>query len=468
MQEKDIKGLLSKVDELKMVFSFGVRFVPFLEDLLVFVQEMAPMLNEMNRSIQDSSAKMPKAVQQLDKVTSATELATNEILDRVDSMLARMDEVNASFNLIRGRLSAEQGALNSIAGAIEELLAIPGVRESLNRVFEDKRAREKGVEIKRIVDEFIAGRIEDSVPEKVEQALQDTQSDAYDIMNALQVQDITAQQIEGAHALLRSVQERLNELIVKYSEVEPPQEVRKTRAHDMEASYTDADQRQQYADEAILEAEKLLDGEADLSGAEGEAGVEDVEADEMPLSRAFDEHGEDPGPEQDALESVEEESALREMDEILSWDSDAETDSALPGEEDDLEALLDEETGAEEAEAEEPADSTGTDSVAETVQEPELQGETLESIEVPEDDSTAGEPEPEPEDIDLDALLDVEAESISPDGEEVLEEDTGTSEGVEPTEISNEPVAGDEKEREDNQEENNLKISQEEIDKLFQ
>ena len=91
MQEKDIQGILKKVEELKSVFTFGVKFIPFLEDLLVFVQEMAPMLNEMNRSIQDSSSKMPKAVQQLDKVTSATELATNEILDKVDSMLARLD-----------------------------------------------------------------------------------------------------------------------------------------------------------------------------------------------------------------------------------------------------------------------------------------------------------------------------------------------------------------------------------------
>ena len=43
MEEKDIKGILRKVEELKAVFTFGVRFVPFLEDLLIFVQEMASL-----------------------------------------------------------------------------------------------------------------------------------------------------------------------------------------------------------------------------------------------------------------------------------------------------------------------------------------------------------------------------------------------------------------------------------------
>ena len=404
MQEKDIQGILKKVEELKSVFTFGVKFIPFLEDLLVFVQEMAPMLNEMNRSIQDSSSKMPKAVQQLDKVTSATELATNEILDKVDSMLARLEVVNSNFSLIRQRLSAEHSALTSIAGAIEDLLVLPGVRESLNHVFENKKARDKGIEIKRIVDEFLNGKIDETVTEKVDQALHDTQSDAYDIMNALQVQDITTQQIEGAHALLRSVQERLNELLEKYSDATPPQELRESYPHDMQASFIDADERQKAADEAMSdtgEPEELLS------------------APELPESSAFE----------DLMRSGDVDQAgepgQEEIEDLMSWGSDEQTTSSLPGEEDEAMLVLDEEIESADA-------APGGDQGVET------------------------------ESIDLDSILEDNSE-FGKDAEEL---------NLEPELVETDPEtkSDDSKNAADKskEEEINLKISQEEIDKLFQ
>jgi len=327
MQERDIQGILQKVEELKAVFSFGVRFLPFLEDLLVFVQEMAPMLNEMNQSIQDSSSKMPKAVQQLDKVTSATELATNEILDKVDSMLGRLEQVNTNFNIVRERLSAEQTALTGIAGAIEELLALPGVRETLNRMFEDEKARQKGVEIKTIVDEFLAGKIGDDLSQNVESLLQDIQTDAYDIMYALQVQDITTQQIEGAHAMLRSIQERLNHLINKYSEAAPPAICREARAHDSQAVYDTGDDRQKAVDEVLnLDPDTGIQEAKNSSAQETIVGEMQEEHYELPSSSAFDENS------VEATESDGKEPDQAEIDELLSRGDDIPA-SGLPEEE---------------------------------------------------------------------------------------------------------------------------------------
>ncbi|MCE5272919.1 hypothetical protein LLH00_16690 [bacterium] len=337
MQERDINGILQKVEELKSVFSFGVRFLPFLEDLLVFVQEMAPMLNEMNQSIQDSSSKMPKAVQQLDKVTSATELATNEILDKVDSMLGRLDQVTTNFNVVRERLSAEQTALSGIAGAIEELLELPGVREGLNRVFEDEKARQKGVEIKKIVDEFLSGKIGEDVPQSVENLLQDTQTDAYDIMNALQVQDITAQQIEGAHGLLRSVQERLNMLITKYSEAEPPAIFREAKAHDINAIFDMDDDRQKAVDEVLGQSPENLLAESEPAPAEAS------DESDLPASSAFDESLPEAVEAEAEAEVAGEEPNQAEIDELLSW-GDGGANAALPGEET---AALDEQAADE-------------------------------------------------------------------------------------------------------------------------
>jgi len=419
MQEKDINGILSKVEELKSVFSFGVKFLPFLEDLLVFVQEMAPMLNEMNQSIQDSSSKMPKAVQQLDKVTSATELATNEILDKVDSMLGRLDQVSANFNTVRERLSAEQTALSGIAGAIEELLELPGVRESLNRVFEDEKARQKGVEIKKIVDEFLSGKIGEDVPQAVEALLQDTQTDAYDIMNALQVQDITAQQIEGAHGLLRSVQERLNMLITKYSEASPPAVFREIKAHDINATFDMDDDRQKAVDDMLNQSPEEL-----LAASESAPAEEAVEENELPTSSAFDESL--PEESEVAEEVAGEEPNQAEIDELLSWGDDA-AGAALPGEDT---VVLDEQA-ADEMSAED------------LLAEADLVAETPAPVE-----------EPLPDEI-------IPSDAGNGKLEEAVEEEPKAAKGKKAQEKEEKPA------KEKDNSAASIKISQEEIDKLF-
>jgi len=422
MQERDIQGILQKVEELKAVFSFGVRFLPFLEDLLVFVQEMAPMLNEMNQSIQDSSSKMPKAVQQLDKVTSATELATNEILDKVDSMLGRLEQVNTNFNIVRERLSAEQTALTGIAGAIEELLALPGVRETLNRMFEDEKARQKGVEIKTIVDEFLAGKIGDDLSQNVESLLQDIQTDAYDIMYALQVQDITTQQIEGAHAMLRSIQERLNHLINKYSEAAPPAICREARAHDSQAVYDTGDDRQKAVDEVLnLDPDTGIQETKKSSAQETIVGEMQEEHYELPSSSAFDENSVE-APESDGKEPDQ-----TEIDELLSWGDDIPA-SGLPEEES---AQLEGEMSAE--------------------------GLALE-------ESIPAEESPAVEELNLDEIVphDSANEDKTEDEQPRSSEKKGGGKGSRAGKGAGKPA---EPETEDS---DSIKISQEEIDKLFQ
>jgi hypothetical protein len=310
MQEKDIQGILRKVEEMKTVFTFGVKFVPFLEDLFLFVKEMAPMLNEMNMSIQESSAKMPKAVQQLDKVTSATEMATHEILDKIEDMLNKLGEIGKSFEIMNKRMAAEQEAIAGITSSIEELLKLPKIRKSLSKVFEDEKTREQGIKIKDIVDKFLAEKVDEQLPEKVTQLLNETQSDAYGIMNSLQVQDITAQQIQAAHAMLRSIQERLNEIILKYSEAEPPEMMHETQgAFDENATYFKSEERQNLVDE-IEEKENAAEAfpgkneieekeEGKAAVAESQAEIDSLfnqiesaglEAEEMekPESQAFD------------------------------------------------------------------------------------------------------------------------------------------------------------------------------------
>ena len=209
MEEKERKEFLSKLDELKSMFAFGLRFVPFLEELLIFVQEMTPMLNEMDESIRESSGKIPEAGRQL---------------DRMNSMLGRLDEISRDFQEVSRRVVAEGEVISEITGSIEKLLKLPDTRDRLSEVFENEEARELGVRIKTAVGKFLAEKPDESLPDKVSRLLEDAAADATDILNAFQAQDITSQQIENSQAMLGSIQERLDSLIARYSEVEPPPE----------------------------------------------------------------------------------------------------------------------------------------------------------------------------------------------------------------------------------------------------
>ncbi|HUU29923.1 MAG TPA: hypothetical protein VM123_19130, partial [archaeon] len=275
MQEKDIQGILQKVEELKELFSIGERFVPFLEDLSLFVKEMASRLIEMNEAIQERSAEMPSADQQLDKVIGAPEGTAQEVLGKIEEMLSGLEEISSDFQVVSKRLAAEREAISEITSNIEELLKLPNARKSLSKVFEDKKARNKGMKIKEIVDNFLSERVDDEVPQKMEQLLQNTQNRAYDIMNALQDRDTAARQVKAAQGLLRTVEERLNELINKYSETEPPGIAGEEPAADTGAAFLESEEHRkltdQVAEESRVEEETLVEKEEEEPEEKAEA-----------------------------------------------------------------------------------------------------------------------------------------------------------------------------------------------------
>ncbi len=389
MQEKDIEGILHKVEEMKVVFAFGVKFVPFLEELLIFVQEMAPILNEMNRSIQESSSKMPEAAQQLDKVTSATELATNEILDRVDSMLGKLDEISKQVQSVNSRLDVEHQAVVEITEGVEKLLKVDSVRKQLAAVFELDEAREEGMRIKASVDKFLSLRVDKSVGQQVDQLVQDVQSDAFDIMNSLQVQDITSQQIEGAHAMLRSIQERLNGLITKFSEAEAPEMIRENKAFDAAADYTGAGGRQAGVDELFGSAG--VETEAEEEPAPDEPSVDEI----LQQETAGDEPGQEPqaASSQDEIDSLFEDSAAvadeAPEQEATADAAEEESVDAQPSGQDEIDELLDWGDVAAGGQQEEDADGEAADEEAvegvsgEELLDAALNGETDEAGEEP-------------------------------------------------------------------------------------
>ena len=164
MLDKDINVLLSKAEELKALFILGQRVVPFLEEIFIFIREISPILDGINTAIEENISKMPRASEQLSKVTEATELATTEIMDILDGFKYKCDVISGN---LRDLNAAETDENKQLVGNSETLL------DSLR-------------------------------------------SDAGQIMLALQVQDITSQQLAAVKHLLMTVQGRLGSILTHF------------------------------------------------------------------------------------------------------------------------------------------------------------------------------------------------------------------------------------------------------------
>lgn len=200
MMPSQINDMLDKIDEVRTVFVMGQRSLPFLEELFRFLKEISPILDEINHSIEETTNKMPRATTQLQSVSEANRLATTEILDLVDAVMDRISDV---------RTQADQGNRldTTLADADERILRL--LRDSLqenNAVLladvEQLFQRKEAIRKKRI-----------ALTEPTFDGLEDIRNRISRIMLALQVQDITAQQIAAVNHLIESIRSRMHRLV---------------------------------------------------------------------------------------------------------------------------------------------------------------------------------------------------------------------------------------------------------------
>ncbi len=242
MDSKNLGGILDKINELRALFIFGQRVIPFLEELFYFVHDIVPVLEEINASIYESASKMPRASSQLSKVTQATELATTEILDNLDGVISRLNTIDSHFQTATADLNAIdrldkdmfEAVKSSLDGSHQETL------RAISALQEQKGSHLKAVKLNAT---------------GLEQSLKEIREKSNDIMISLQVQDITSQQIASVNHLIGSVQERLSNLIdrFKISGEELISEIERTGHHtfDPNASYDRSGERQKAADEVV-------------------------------------------------------------------------------------------------------------------------------------------------------------------------------------------------------------------------
>jgi chemotaxis regulatin CheY-phosphate phosphatase CheZ len=207
MRKDDFKIILTHIEELKALFVFGQRTVPFLEDIFYFVQGIVPVLEELSSSIEATSEKLPKASRQLSKVTSATEMATTEILNILEHTFTNIQALQDDVK--------------------NETTMTPHMSEKLNSTLEAIK------------------------------------SDSMNIMMALQMQDITSQQIASVNRLMQAVDDGLSRLMHHFSEVKVGVKANEYASPNLDipfdeyAEYDTSSRRQEMADEVVARGDKL-------------------------------------------------------------------------------------------------------------------------------------------------------------------------------------------------------------------
>jgi chemotaxis regulatin CheY-phosphate phosphatase CheZ len=140
------------------------------------LRHLADSINQIINSIKvaqepiaESRTNVPQAVEKPEKITQQTEVAVHRVLDMVEAITGREGEIELRLKELRRVLPSTYFRNNS--------------------------------RVKRIVDTIRGDAAAN-------------QNDAYAIMDALQFQDITTQQIDHALSLLEQVENRLKDVLV--------------------------------------------------------------------------------------------------------------------------------------------------------------------------------------------------------------------------------------------------------------
>jgi len=190
MEKAEISRLINSFNAIKSYFDTTKKYMPQIAKLVFFIEEILPLLETIHSNIHQSTSLIPSAAEKLGKVTNATEMAATEVMDIVDNVINR---------------------LNTMTSALDEM-------ENLK---ESKVDSDEVRERIRIMRDEIDG----------------SQGDLFSIMNALQFQDITTQQINSIVSTIDTVNSKLRELLKGFEDHEVSVKLAKDAAFDPNAEF---------------------------------------------------------------------------------------------------------------------------------------------------------------------------------------------------------------------------------------
>lgn len=136
-----------------------------LMDISGTINEIVESYKQLHSPLIETQENVPKATEQLDKISEQTEAATHRMLDTAEMITQREDEVIAGLNKIKTMVQNKE--LDTI----------------------------------------------DILCDEIAQKASDNSNDAFVIMDALQFQDITSQQIDHAVVLLEELGLKLHKIL---------------------------------------------------------------------------------------------------------------------------------------------------------------------------------------------------------------------------------------------------------------
>lgn len=209
MGQQDILQTIISSKEHAPTLSLEQKLVPFIEEIFKFVNDVKPLLDEINVSIRDNMDKMPNATRQLSKVTEANENATNEIMDMVDGIMDKAFKIDTNMQ----RMNAINQNTRIFPKTILKVLA----EISTGNFGKDEILSKIKSEIQVCEDENQEFDDLVNINKDLSQKISD-ESNA--IMMALQVQDITAQQIAAVSFLMQNVNSRFSVFLENFDKLE--------------------------------------------------------------------------------------------------------------------------------------------------------------------------------------------------------------------------------------------------------
>jgi chemotaxis regulatin CheY-phosphate phosphatase CheZ len=161
-------------DDHRTNMGFDDADIGVIEDFIQHVRGVIPLLENVKNSIEESSSRIPKASMQLSKVTEATESATVEILNVVEAVTAQIEK------------SARE--LNGVKQFVLSATGVPGCEAAAQAIA------------------------------SIEKMLAETKDNSMNIAIALQVQDITSQQIAGVSHIIESIRKQLYHALKRFDD----------------------------------------------------------------------------------------------------------------------------------------------------------------------------------------------------------------------------------------------------------
>jgi chemotaxis regulatin CheY-phosphate phosphatase CheZ len=214
MEKAEITRLINSFIAIKGYFVTTKKYMPQIVKLVNFIEEVIPLLQTIHVNLHQSTEMIPSASEKLGKVTTATELATTKVMDIVDNVIVRLN------------------TMYTYLGEMEEQVASPAAGDLIIRKISDLRNEVNG-----------------------------SHDDLFSIMNALQFQDITTQQINSIGSVIDTVQTKLYELLKGFDEERIALNLKKSESFDPNAEF-DFDrsaESQRFVDKIIKQKKKGLD-----------------------------------------------------------------------------------------------------------------------------------------------------------------------------------------------------------------